>query len=280
MISISSRWRLAAAASPLAIAAAFCGNAGGCAGHAAGDRRRPARPRSRRRSRPPPSDTQPPNPQTASSSEQHDRRHRVPRLAAQRDREEEELGNGRRIGDRRRHRQAARQQHRANRSPACPALRRSGTNGRANIISIRGFGPDFSTTTLNGRQQTTTNDSRAVEFDQYPSEILPGVDIYKTAEADHTAGGLVGSIDLRTIRPLDYGQRVIAVGVRGTYVDQKLLPESKDKGGRSVRHLRRPVRPRHARRRAFGGLHERAVPDARLERLGLSARSAPGRPTR
>jgi iron complex outermembrane receptor protein len=113
-----------------------------------------------------------------------------------------------------------------------PGLAAQRNNGRAQIISIRGFGPDFSTTTLNGRQQTTTNDSRAVEFDQYPSEVLAGVDIYKTAEADHTAGGLVGSIDLRTIRPLDYGRRVIAVGVRGTYVDQKLLPKSKDKGGR------------------------------------------------
>src|SRR5437868_2051738 len=113
-----------------------------------------------------------------------------------------------------------------------PGLAAQRNNGRAQIISIRGFGPDFSTTTLNGRQQTTTNDSRAVEFDQYPSEILAGVDIYKTAEADHTAGGLVGSIDMRTIRPLDYGKRVIAVGIRGTWVDQKLLPKSKDKGGR------------------------------------------------
>jgi iron complex outermembrane recepter protein len=113
-----------------------------------------------------------------------------------------------------------------------PGLAAQRNNGRANIISIRGFGPDFSTTTLNGRQQTTTNDSRAVEFDQYPSEILAGVDVYKTSEADHTAGGLVGSIDLRTIRPLDYGHRVLAVGIRGTYLDQKLLPGSKDKGGR------------------------------------------------
>ena len=60
-----------------------------------------------------------------------------------------------------------------------PGVAAQRNNGRAQIISIRGFGPDFSTTTLNGRQQTTTNDSRAVEFDQYPSEVLAGVDIYK-----------------------------------------------------------------------------------------------------
>ena len=114
-----------------------------------------------------------------------------------------------------------------------PGISAQRNAGRANIISIRGFGPDYSTTTLNGRQQTTTNDSRAVEFDQYPSEILAGVDVYKTAEADKTAGGLVGNIDLRTVRPLDVGKRVIAVGARGTYVDNKLQPESTDKGFRA-----------------------------------------------
>jgi iron complex outermembrane recepter protein len=113
-----------------------------------------------------------------------------------------------------------------------PGLAAQRSNGRANIISIRGFGPDFSSTTLNGREQTTTNDSRAVEFDQFPSEILAGVDVYKTSQASHTAGGLVGSINLRTIRPLEVGKRVIAVGGRGTYVDQKVIPTSKDKGYR------------------------------------------------
>jgi iron complex outermembrane recepter protein len=113
-----------------------------------------------------------------------------------------------------------------------PGLAAQRSNGRANIISIRGFGPDFSTTTLNGREQTTTNDSRAVEFDQFPSEILSGVDVYKTSQANHTAGGLVGSIDLRTIRPLDVGKRVIAVGARGTVVDQKVIPTATNRGYR------------------------------------------------
>jgi iron complex outermembrane recepter protein len=113
-----------------------------------------------------------------------------------------------------------------------PGLAAQRSNGRANIVSIRGFGPDFSTTTLNGREQTTTNDSRAVEFDQFPSEILSGVDVYKTSQANRTAGGLVGSIDLRTIRPLEVGKRIIAVGARGTYVDEKVIPTSKDKGYR------------------------------------------------
>ncbi len=113
-----------------------------------------------------------------------------------------------------------------------PGIAAQRSNGRANIISIRGFGPDFSTTTLNGREQTTTNDSRAVEFDQFPSEILSGVNVYKTSQADHTAGGLVGSVDLRTIRPLEQRKRIIAIGARGTYIDDQVNPEANDKGYR------------------------------------------------
>lgn len=113
-----------------------------------------------------------------------------------------------------------------------PGLAAQRSAGRATIISIRGFGPDFSVTTLNGREQTTTNDSRAVEFDQFPSEVISQVVIYKTPAANLTSQGLVGTIDLRTTRPLDAGKRVIAIGARGTYVDQKLQPNSNDTGYR------------------------------------------------
>src|SRR5437899_2523136 len=49
---------------------------------------------------------------------------------------------------------------------------RGATQGRAETISIRGLGPDYSTTLLNGREQTSTGDNRAVQFDQYPSEVI------------------------------------------------------------------------------------------------------------
>ena len=114
-----------------------------------------------------------------------------------------------------------------------PGLAAQRSFGRATIISIRGFGPDFSTTTLNGREQTTTNDSRAVEFDQFPAEILNQVVVYKTPSANLISQGLVGTIDLRTIRPLSSGKRVLALGGRGSYVDQKLQPDSKEFGYRA-----------------------------------------------
>ena len=45
-----------------------------------------------------------------------------------------------------------------------PGVTSQRLNGRANVISIRGLGPDFSQTLLNGREQTSTGDARAVEF--------------------------------------------------------------------------------------------------------------------
>ena len=53
-----------------------------------------------------------------------------------------------------------------------PGVTSQRLNGRANVIAIRGFGPDFSQTLLNGREQTSTSDVRAVEFDQYPAEVV------------------------------------------------------------------------------------------------------------
>lgn len=114
-----------------------------------------------------------------------------------------------------------------------PGLATQRVNGRANIVAVRGFGPDFSQTTLNGREQTSTGDSRAVEFDQYPSEIVQQVVVYKSPAASLVSQGLVGTIDIRTIRPLEAGKRVIALGARANVVDKgKLNVDSKKFGYR------------------------------------------------
>jgi iron complex outermembrane recepter protein len=112
-----------------------------------------------------------------------------------------------------------------------PGLTSQRQGGRANVISIRGLGPDFSQTLLNGREQTTTGDARGVEFDQYPSEIVSQVVVYKSPTASLLGQGLVGTIDIRTIRPLEYGKQVLAIGGRGTYADLGALNAGSKKYG-------------------------------------------------
>lgn len=104
-------------------------------------------------------------------------------------------------------------------------------NGRQQVISIRGLAPDFSTALLNGRQQVSSGDNRGVEFDQYPSELLQAVVVYKTPEASLTGQGLAGTVDMRTISPLEYGEQTIAFNVRNEWTDFDLRhPDADDSG--------------------------------------------------
>jgi TonB-dependent receptor len=96
-----------------------------------------------------------------------------------------------------------------------PGLAAQRVAGRAQSISVRGLSPDFATTLLNGREQVSTGDNRGVEFDQYPSELLSGVTVYKTPDAGLVGQGLSGTIDLQLARPLDFSGRTISINVRG-----------------------------------------------------------------
>jgi iron complex outermembrane receptor protein len=89
-----------------------------------------------------------------------------------------------------------------------PGLAGQRLDGRQSSVSIRGLGEDFSTATLNGREQVSIGDNRGVEFDIYPSEIMSGVAVYKTPDASMTTQGLGGTIDMQTIRPLSAPQSI------------------------------------------------------------------------
>lgn len=85
--------------------------------------------------------------------------------------------------------------------------------GRASQLSVRGMPPDFSTTLLNGREQVNPNDSRGAELDAYPTELINGVVLYKTADATLMGQGIAGTIDMKTIRPLGVQGRKINFGL-------------------------------------------------------------------
>lgn len=115
-----------------------------------------------------------------------------------------------------------------------PGLTSQRSDGRASDVSIRGTGPEFATALLNGREQVSTGDNRSIEFDQYPSELMSGVVIYKTPDASLVGQGLSGTIALQTTRPLEYGHRAIVLNVRGEKnSDAKLGSDSTNHGYRA-----------------------------------------------
>ena len=96
-----------------------------------------------------------------------------------------------------------------------PGIAAQRVNGRATEINIRGLSGDFANTLLNGREQVSTGNNRSVEYDQFPSELINSVTVYKTPSSALIGQGLAGTIDLETVRPLSFGKRTIAVNVRG-----------------------------------------------------------------
>lgn len=96
-----------------------------------------------------------------------------------------------------------------------PGLVSQRFDGRANKISIRGLAPDFTATTLNGREMVSSDNNRSVEFDQFPSELITGALVYKTPNATLTSQAIGGTVDMQTIRPLSHDGRTIVVGLRG-----------------------------------------------------------------
>ena len=69
-------------------------------------------------------------------------------------------------------------------------------------IEIRGL-PQVETT-LNGREVFSATGSRVLNFEDIPSSLLAGIDVYKDPTADLLEGGIGGTVDLRTHKPFDF----------------------------------------------------------------------------
>lgn len=114
-----------------------------------------------------------------------------------------------------------------------PGVTAQRVRGRAQQISIRGLGPDFSLALLNGREVVSAGSNRGIEFDQFPSELIAQGVVYKTPDARLAAFGIAGSVDLRTVRPLDYTEDQLAVSGRYVINDNgSLNPDFGDDGYR------------------------------------------------
>src|SRR5258708_13864964 len=87
------------------------------------------------------------------------------------------------------------------------SIDRSG--GEGEFITVRGFGPEFNTVLVNHRQIATPTDpsqasGRAFSFDTLASELVSGVEVYKSATARLQSGGVGSTVNIKTARPFDY----------------------------------------------------------------------------
>jgi len=106
---------------------------------------------------------------------------------------------------------------------------RAGGAGEASQIFIRGLNGDTSRTFVNGRSALSTGfGERAVDFRDYPSEIVSFVGVVKSPSAKDIEGALSGHVDIVTAKPFDGGGGFKAVAsARSAYsdLDEKFLPD-------------------------------------------------------
>jgi TonB-dependent receptor len=97
-----------------------------------------------------------------------------------------------------------------------------GPAGEGQRITVRGIGPDFNLVLLNGRQMpastildTGPSSSRAFDFSNLASEAVSAVEVYKTSMSNIPTGGIGATVNIRTARPLEIGERSISLGAKG-----------------------------------------------------------------
>ncbi|MCU4676553.1 TonB-dependent receptor [Catenovulum sp. 2E275] len=111
------------------------------------------------------------------------------------------------------------------RLPGVAITRESGEGRR---ITLRGLGPDFTRVTLNGMEIPTTTDEldssvselnggRAFEFNVFASELFNRVDIQKSPTPAIEEGGIAGTVNLYSAKPLDKPGFTLATSLQTSY---------------------------------------------------------------
>lgn len=95
------------------------------------------------------------------------------------------------------------------------SIDRSGGEGQ--LITVRGFGPQFNTVLVNGRQIASENQSRAFSFDTIASELVSSLDVHKTSTATMQSGGVGSTINVNTAKPFSIKGFKVAGSVKGVY---------------------------------------------------------------
>ncbi|MGK6322246.1 TonB-dependent receptor [Sphingomonas sp. DT-51] len=98
--------------------------------------------------------------------------------------------------------------------------------GEGLYVSVRGLGPQFQNTLMNGRTVALNDlienggaNGRQFRFEMLPAEFTSRIDVVKTPTADMSEGALGGNIDVTTFRPLEVGNKT-TLNLRGTYTTQ------------------------------------------------------------
>ena len=84
-------------------------------------------------------------------------------------------------------------------------------------VVVRGL--SYVRSEVNSRDSFTANNGRGLSFADVPAELLAGVDVFKSPSANRVEGGIAGTVNLRTRRPFDSTDAVVAFSAENNYGD-------------------------------------------------------------
>ena len=87
--------------------------------------------------------------------------------------------------------------------------------------------PTFVNVLLNGRSMASTATNRAFNFDVLPSSLISTAIVNKTSSADIDEGGIGGTVNIVTARPLDYKGFHASASLAGVYDSLSASPSEK-----------------------------------------------------
>ena len=139
--------------------------------------------------------------------------------------------------------------------------------GEGERINLRGTAPTLTRTLLNGHSLATAdwfildqlNTTRSFNYLMLPADLIGKVKVLKTAQADVEEGGIGGTVDVETRKPLDLQPFTAYASVQGAYTEMsgKTDPQGtgliswKDKEDRFGFLLAAIYQERHLRRDGF-----------------------------
>ncbi len=87
--------------------------------------------------------------------------------------------------------------------------------GEGTSVAIRGVEPDLNRIEINGMSVLGTSGGagRGAELRELASELIGSIDVFKGLTADMTEGGVGGTVQIKTRKPLDFKERTIGASI-------------------------------------------------------------------
>lgn len=84
-------------------------------------------------------------------------------------------------------------------------------------VLVRGL--DRVRSEVNGRDAFSANPWGGLNYEDFPAELLGAVEVIKNSTADRISGGIAGTVNLITRKPLDSDERLISFNAKASYGD-------------------------------------------------------------